>query len=153
MLDQWSQVWLCYGSGPMSKGCLIHVPHFPLLAAWLNLTYDVERAIKPKSFIHPLNYISQIVVATSWKTIIINWNYVIAKSFQLLTTPLYMWCFFQKAVDWCSALKWLHEKNSIRAISRNYIKQIHEPTLHRDFLLTFAATFNEQKFVWTAVRL
>ena len=39
------------GLGLCSKGCFIHLAHFPSLAAWIDMTYDVERAVKPESLI------------------------------------------------------------------------------------------------------
>ena len=38
-----------------SKGYFIHIAHFYSLAAWLDMTHDVERAVKPQSSIHILN--------------------------------------------------------------------------------------------------
>ena len=43
-----------WAQGLCSKKCFIHITHFPSSTAWLNMTYDVERAIKPQSSIHPL---------------------------------------------------------------------------------------------------
>ena len=56
MLDLWTNGSRCkyaVGLDLYSKGCFIHFTHFPLLAAWLNMTYDVKKAVKSESSIHP----------------------------------------------------------------------------------------------------
>ena len=59
MLDLWNNgpsFKSAQGLGLCSKGSFIHFSHFSLLAAWLDMTYDVERAIKPNSRIHPIAF-------------------------------------------------------------------------------------------------
>ena len=59
MLDLWTngpRFKSALSLGPCSNGCFIHFTHFPLLAAWLNMTYDVERAVKPESSIFRIQY-------------------------------------------------------------------------------------------------
>ena len=53
LVNQWSQVQVCSGSGSMFKRVFNHFMHFSSLAACLDMTLDVEMAVKPKSSIHP----------------------------------------------------------------------------------------------------
>ena len=61
----------------------MHFAHFPLLAAWLDMTYDVKRPVKPESSVHPSNN-DQCPHLTKQKEIRLNPKYVLLyKLFQL----------------------------------------------------------------------
>ena len=47
--------------GLLSKECFIHFTYFPLLSTWLDIIYDVERALKSQPHIHA-THIKQILL-------------------------------------------------------------------------------------------